>query len=262
MRGVTLENESMEGAIRTDDQEESEMISEPMIWIDSWHGGHCELEENPEVDITSESRSVHEEEGDEDTESVGFMPSLEIEELSEEIDVTETNSNHHIPCQTKGVNVEPEITFERIREAQLEDETMSSILKKKEKGGKRPPWTDISMLSAATKTYWGQWELLAIKKGVLVKRWESDDGKVIRWLTALPRSLRTMVLYELHSSKTAGHLGRNKTLPKLKERYYWAGMGVDLRAFLRVSSAHRRKAHNGDIGHLCSSMESEPCWSV
>ena len=36
--------------------------------------------------------------------------------------------------------------------------------------------------------------MLAVKDGVLVKRWESDDGREFKWLLVLPRSLRRQVL--------------------------------------------------------------------
>ena len=135
--------------------------------------------------------------------------------------------------QTCSVSVEPEITFEMIRKAQLEDEAISAILTRKEEGGDKPAWEDVSKLPVASKTYWGLWQLLEVKKGVLTKKWESEDGKTIRWLTVLPKTLRARVLDEVHASKTAGHLGRKKVLPKLRERYFWVGMSADVRAYLR-----------------------------
>ena len=146
--------------------------------------------------------------------------------------------------QTVHVNVvstEPEITFEMIREAQLADETIEPILSRREGSGERQPWEEVSKLSAATKTYWAQWNVLSVKKGVLAKRWESSDGKIVRWLIVLPKGLRRRVFDELHSSKTAGHLGREKTLPKIGERYYWAGMNADVRAYLRECVACAQK---------------------
>jgi len=83
---------------------------------------------------------------------------------------------------------------------------------------------------------------MAVKEGILTKRWEDNDGKSARWLIVLPRTLRGRVLDELHASNAAGHLGRNKVLPKLRARYYWAGMSADLRTYLRqcVGCAQRK----------------------
>jgi len=135
----------------------------------------------------------------------------------------------------------PEVSVAAIREAQLADETMAPIVKWKESEGERPKWEEIAIKSAALKTYWGQWEALAVRKGVLMKRWESEDGKEFKWLLVLPKSLRKKVLDSLHSSKTAGHLGREKTLPKVRGRFYWVGMSVDVRAYVKRCADCARK---------------------
>eukprot|EP00057_Strongylocentrotus_purpuratus_P018268 XP_011672742.1 PREDICTED: protein NYNRIN-like [Strongylocentrotus purpuratus] len=72
-----------------------------------------------------------------------------------------------------------------------------------------------------------------MKDGVLVRRWESSDGKEISWKVVLPHSLRHTVLTELHSSKTACHLGVNKLLHKVQQRYYWVGLAADVRSLVR-----------------------------
>ena len=111
-------------------------------------------------------------------------------------------------------------------------ESIAPVLRWKEQG-ERPDWKVVSDKSPTLKCYWSQWDMLAVKEGVLVKRWESDDGKEFKCLLVLPRSLRKQALDMLHSSKTAGHLGREKTMPKVRERYYWVGMSADVRSYLR-----------------------------
>ena len=74
-----------------------------------------------------------------------------------------------------------------------------------------------------------------------MKKWESEDGKVFKWLLVLPKLLRKKVLDSLHSSKTAGHLGREKTLPKVRERFYWVGMSMDVRAYVKQCADCARK---------------------
>jgi len=142
------------------------------------------------------------------------------------------------PCSTgegmvNATSTKPGVTLPMIREAQRRDETIEPIFSRKERGEAKPKWEEISPYSVKVKTYWKQWELLAVKEGVLVKRWESDDGKEVRWLIVLPSELRNQVLDELHASNASGHMGRNKTLPKVRDRYYWAGMAADVRSYLR-----------------------------
>jgi hypothetical protein len=133
---------------------------------------------------------------------------------------------------TRRVGVEPAVTLEKIRAEQLKDEEISFLLEKKEAGGDRPSKEEMSGLSSRAKKHYGMWDMLAVKEGVLAKRWETEDGRQIKWLVVLPRTLREQVLDELHASRSAGHLGRNKMKPKVVERYYWAGMDADIRAYL------------------------------
>ncbi len=83
--------------------------------------------------------------------------------------------------------------------------------------------------------------MLSVQEGVLVNRWVSLNGKEFKWLLVLPRSLRKQVLDMLHASKSAGHLGREKMLSKVRERYYWVGMTVDVRAYLKQCVACAQK---------------------
>ena len=139
----------------------------------------------------------------------------------------------HDCLAVRQIGIEPTVTLADIRKAQMEDETIAFLLKKKEAGGERPTSEEVSGLSSRAKTHSGLWEVLAVKEGVLARRWESDCGREVKWLVVLPKGLHETVLDELHSSRSAGHLGRNKVKPKVSERYYWAGMDADIRAYLR-----------------------------
>lgn len=125
------------------------------------------------------------------------------------------------------------ISNEEIRRAQLQDVDIKHILNWKEKDEDRPKWQEVSHLSSATKTYWINWLLLEVRDGVLMRRWESDDGKEVSWKVTLPRTLRSNVLDELHCSITAGHLGVNKMLHKVQRRYYWVGLAADVRLWVK-----------------------------
>ena len=133
--------------------------------------------------------------------------------------------------------------FPHIREAQLEDDTVGWLVRAKENGGARPGWETLSHLPAPTKTYWSQWDQLEIHQGVICRRYESDDGKSLRWQIILPGKLREEVLAEIHSGPLGGHLGVKKTLAKVKARFYWPGLTADVRSHLRkCNSCERRKS--------------------
>ena len=44
----------------------------------------------------------------------------------------------------------------------------------------------------------------------------------------IPEDLQETVLKECHASTMAGHLGRNKTLWNVKQRFLWIGMRRDV----------------------------------
>ena len=103
----------------------------------------------------------------------------------------------------------------------------------KEEGETRPPWQVVAPHSESTKAYWSQWESLLLEDGVLYRLWETPAGeRSIKQLVA-PKEIRAELLRQLHSSPTAGHLGVNKTLGRVRERFYWVQCSKDVRSFCR-----------------------------
>ena len=140
------------------------------------------------------------------------------------------------PVNTAGkvrtVRVSQTLTLAEIREAQLEEPSMSSLLIAKEEGKPRPDWSEVSPCVPDLKVYWAQWDLLQVKNGVLCRCWVSPDGKETKYRVMIPPKLRRVVLEQGHGTKAAGHLGQKKTLGKLQD-YYWTRMSEDVRSWLR-----------------------------
>ncbi len=170
--------------------------------------------------------------------SIGFTPQLDEGVEVQMEPITDVSKDPPTAC-VQVVSCAPDTV--EMRNSQLADETIAFIMKAKEKQEK-PMWTEVSGCSAALKSYWAQWDMLVIRDGVLCKRWEDHDGKGVKFLVVLPQKFRNQVLKELHSSKAAAHMGRDKTLPRLRDRYFWYGMAADVRAFLRkcVQCAQRK----------------------
>ena len=141
----------------------------------------------------------------------------------------------------EAITAEPTYNYTQIREEQLKDDTMAPLIPLLENQQARPPWENVSPGPPALKTYWAQWNLLAIRDNVLCRKWESADGMEIKWLVVLPTPLRHKVLQELHDSKSAGHMGEKKTLLKVRSRYFWTGMNVDVRAHVRKCNGCAQK---------------------
>jgi hypothetical protein len=159
---------------------------------------------------------------------------LDVLQPVNEQDDSEINASHgSVRTSHNRIKIVPTWTSKDLREAQLKDCTIAPVLRAKEAATQRPEWQDISEHSLATKCYWGQWEQLQVKDGVLCKRWESHDGTLTTWLVLVPQELRSTVLREMHGGQASGHLGVNRTLGKLRTQYTWYGMSADTRSWIR-----------------------------
>ena len=73
------------------------------------------------------------------------------------------------------------------------------------------------------------WDRLEVHDGVLWRVYDDNAGKR-KWLQLiLPLILRDEVLQELHAGVISGHLGEQKMLHQLRERFYWPGMSEDVK---------------------------------
>jgi transposase InsO family protein len=77
---------------------------------------------------------------------------------------------------------------------------------------------------------------------------------------AVPRALVRDVLYDCHDSILAAHLGFDRTLAKVQERYWWNGLYTEVRDYVReCPDCMRNKfGRTADMGEPQSIVVSEP----
>jgi hypothetical protein len=107
-----------------------------------------------------------------------------------------------------------------LRRDQQNDGDVGQILQEVE-AGQRPDWKDVADRSPIYKSNWAQSKSLVVRDGVLERHWESAGGRTKTAQIILPRSKVKEVLTELHGGPSGGHLGVNKTMDKIRQRYYW-----------------------------------------
>jgi hypothetical protein len=109
--------------------------------------------------------------------------------------------------------------------------------------GLAPAEHELYLSSAGTKALWLCKNQLVLLNNVLYYRWEHRPDR--RVCLVVPRSLQDEVLQFCHDSKTAGHLGRDKTLQAVKKSFLWHNMSRDCKIYVMSCAvcSKNKKAH-------------------
>jgi len=113
------------------------------------------------------------------------------------------------------------------RRKQLEDPVVSIFLKGKEQNY-RPNWEEVAEKGISSKIYWTHWDTLVAQNGVLYKKWEAPNLKSYIMQLVVPQKCIKQILEEAHDTPSGGHFGVNKTLEKIRRRFYWATCKKDV----------------------------------
>ena len=78
-----------------------------------------------------------------------------------------------------------------------------------------------------------KWESVEVKEGILCMYWEDNVVRNSRWKICIPNSIVKSVLWYMHDSKTAGHVGIKKTFEKSKmSPFYWQNMQDSVKQYV------------------------------
>ena len=90
----------------------------------------------------------------------------------------------------------------------------------------------------------------------IIQRTQEVDGQTI-YRVVLPRSLRRLAFHQLHSN--AGHMGRDRTLSLMRERFYWPHMTRDVEKWVQTCGpCIRRKIPTTQWAPLVSVHTTQP----
>ena len=146
-----------------------------------------------------------------------------------------------------------------LMEAQTQDPNIGLVMNWLEHSYE-PTTRELQLTGPETRSLRLTRDQLKLQQGILYYSWSNCDYRSD--CLVVPAELRPRVLYYCHDSKGSGHLGQDKTLDKLKQRFYWYGMSRDSDIYVKqCSTCNKNKKGNrkprGALGlnHSGCSME-------
>ena len=106
-----------------------------------------------------------------------------------------------------------------ISQAQRKDPDIGPVLEQYLRERKKPSMHELQSLSSTSRAVWAQCELMEVVDGVLCIRSEKSSSPQ-KHRVVLPGSLIQPALKECHDALAGGHFGREKTLQKMKIRFW------------------------------------------
>ena len=109
-----------------------------------------------------------------------------------------------------------------LRESQLSDPTIGPVLQRKE-SNQKPSADETKSMARASRRLFQTWDQLLVKDGVLYRQYVRplDQESILQLV--IPGAMQSEVIKNLHEGALGGHMGEEKTLARLKERFYWPG---------------------------------------
>lgn len=125
-------------------------------------------------------------------------------------------------------------TQEALQLLQREDSDLKPIFEWLAQGSK--PDRDVAAsYSPATRSYWLNFEQIEQVAGVLYYKWlDPDAKKPPHYRLLVPKKTRQEVLNLCHNNILGAHLGINKTVDRMKQRYHWYKMGEEVKVHIRT----------------------------
>ena len=165
---------------------------------------------------------------------------------------TNADSLSRLPCKQCGyqpseqipvtaVSLQMGITSAELHKLQQEDSMIHPVLASKISGEKPKP-DHIKQYSLHTNRLFALWDQPILKDNVLYRHFVTTDGSNDHLQLVVPKSLQENVLKQTHDH---GHLGQEKTLSRVKQKFYWPGHFNDIKNWCNTCTtcATHKTAH-------------------
>ena len=129
------------------------------------------------------------------------------------------------------VNLKDDSNMTSLKDIQEKDAEIS-LVRSWVESGEKPDYKEISSRSYFVKSLWSQWSRLQIINDLLVRHWDVLGTEIVYWQAIVPLGHQRAILKYAHDIKASGHLGINKTMSKIRQRYYWPGLQNDIKSYI------------------------------
>jgi hypothetical protein len=102
----------------------------------------------------------------------------------------------------------------------------------------------VSALPESGKILWRQWDRLKISSGMLYRKC-FDQGDSFYYQLVVPKSRQKDVLHYYHDVPSAGHLGAEKMLQRIRREFYWPNLKQEVKNYCQsCDKCFARKTSN------------------
>jgi len=138
------------------------------------------------------------------------------------------------------------VQAEDLRQEQRRDGDLKIVIGWLEDEEKEPESGELRTHSPEVQQLWAQRPCLAVRDGILYRRFVKPNGNLQCWQIIVPRSLRMAFLDAVHAGAWNGHPVIERTRLKLQEIAYWRGWTTDTYMYVQrclACTAHRPGPH-------------------
>ena len=125
---------------------------------------------------------------------------------------------------------------QQISEWQQKDADIKKIIVLKSMFQNKPAKQYVEGTSYSCRVLWSLLEVLTVLNNILYYLFECENGDMNVLLIA-PSEIRKQIMQHLHNARTAGHLGRDKTINSVKKRFFWSGMTSDISQWCKACNS-------------------------
>jgi hypothetical protein len=135
-----------------------------------------------------------------------------------------TNVSEGISC---ALSVNPSLN---IGNEQQIDPYLSKLIDMKKRGVTNAPTAKVQ--DPILKTWYSYYNCLFLRDGLLV-RFMGNRSPYPNYVIVVPSAVRDTILKPVHDNPFAGHLGITRSEEKVRKRFYWPGICVDVEKYVK-----------------------------